>query len=83
MFELEFMERVERDYRNSVLYPKAERNERLLRELRRIEQAERAARPRRGPVRWIGDRLVGAGDMLISLGERLSPPKAGTTAPPT
>jgi hypothetical protein len=77
MFELEYMAQVEQRYREDVLYPKAARNARHLRDLELQDQASGRLRRGRKPVRWVGRGLVGAGDLLVALGERLAPRAGG------
>ena len=81
MNDLEYLAQIEQQYRRNVLYPALERKERLVRELHRIERAERGP-ARRHPAQWLGDRLVNLGDRLVSAGRRLSPPRRETPLRP-
>lgn len=81
MLELEMLAKAEQQYREEFVYPRAERNARHLRDLELEDQAHGRARRGPRPVCWLGRALVGAGAMLVALGERLAPRSSGFSNP--
>lgn len=79
MFELDYIASVEHDVRQRVIYPEAERRERLQRELDAARASERGVRRAGRTRRWLGGGLMGAGSLLRGLGERIAARPADAT----
>src|SRR5947209_11908282 len=79
MLDLELIARMEQQYRESALYPELARKEGHLRELERLDGQHGAGR-RGGARRLLGNGLVGVGDLLVALGERIAPRSRGVSA---
>lgn len=81
MFGLDYIASVEHDVRQRIIYPEAERRERLARELKAHPEARSRVTRRAGRTRrLLGGGLVGAGSLLRGLGERVAarPTDAGS-----
>ncbi|HLZ68729.1 MAG TPA: hypothetical protein VKV26_02350 [Dehalococcoidia bacterium] len=68
MMDTEFRAWMEQQTRQNVIYPQAEKQQRLIEELQRINSA---AVPQRGPRRRLGGALIGCGLALAAAGRRL------------
>ncbi len=60
----DYIAQVETNYRQTAVYPKAERKARHLRELRLAQTAEPRAPRRPAPARWLGEQLLRVGRRL-------------------
>jgi hypothetical protein len=72
MNELDFEALMDQHVRETVVYPKAARQERLLRELAEGAAVSRERNRRRWPLWWLGEHLVGLGTVLQTLGRWLA-----------
>jgi hypothetical protein len=72
MNELDFVALMHQHARETVVYPKAARQERLLRELAEADGVSRDPNRRRWPLWWLGEHLVGVGTVLQTLGRWLA-----------
>jgi hypothetical protein len=65
---LDFVAMMDLHVRETVVYPKAARLERLLRELAEVGAERRDPNRRRWPLCWLGAHLVGLGTLLLTVG---------------